>query len=270
VQPYAFDIRPSLDQIRLAAQNNPGSLWLIGNEMDRRDWSGGGQDEMLPETYAWAYHDLYHFIKAIDPHARLAIGGVIQATPLRLEYLGKAWDAYATRYGSLMPVDVWNVHNFILKERSGDYGAEIPPGSDASEGATYRTDWSHVDMDIFDAQIRAFRQWMRDRGQQNKPLIVSEYGVLYGHDGMEDPDVVQKFMLATFDYFLNTKDCGLGYAADGCRLVQRWAWYSLDDDGRSFGHNRYGALFDPNTLQITNLGRKFAEYAMSHYQEISK
>ena len=29
---------------------NPGRLWLIGNEMDRRDRQGGGQDEMLPET----------------------------------------------------------------------------------------------------------------------------------------------------------------------------------------------------------------------------
>ena len=36
-------------------------------------------------------------------------------------------------------------------------------------------------------------------------------------------------MIQTFDYFLNTKDCNLGYAADQCRLVQRWNWYSFNE-----------------------------------------
>ena len=41
-----------------------------------------------------AYHELYTLIKGADPTARLAIGGVIQATPLRLEYLTKVWNEY--------------------------------------------------------------------------------------------------------------------------------------------------------------------------------
>ena len=114
--PPSYSFWPSADVIAQTARANPGSLWLIGNEMDRRDWPGGGQDEMLPELYATAYRDLYTLIKGADPAARLAIGGVIQATPLRLQYLTKAWDAYQQYYGTPMPVDVWNVHNFILKE----------------------------------------------------------------------------------------------------------------------------------------------------------
>ena len=271
VQPYTYDVFPSLAGVIAAAKSRPGSLWLIGNEMDRRDWPGGHQDEMLPEVYATAYRDLYTAIKSVDPHAQVAIGGVIQATPLRLEYLTKVWNAYQQQNsGTPMPVDVWNVHNFIFKEVKGEFGAEIPPGSDALHGVVYGTDWSHVDMGLFDSQIRAFRQWMKERGQQDKPLIVSEYGVIYYHDGMEDPTVVQNFMLATFDYFLNTKDCNLGYAADGCRLVQRWAWYSLDDDGTVSSFNKYGALFDPGTKQITSTGIKFREYAANHYQELSR
>lgn len=268
--PHDYVFNPSRDEIAAAARANPGSLWFIGNEMDRRDWPGGGQDETLPETYAVAYHDLYHFIKRVDPKARIAIGGVIQATPLRLEYLTKVWNTYQQRYGTIMPVDLWNVHNFILKEKHDDYGAGIPPGSNALQGVTYSTDRTHIDMTIFDQQIRAFRNWMKERGQQNKPLIVSEYGVLYWHDGLEDPQLVQDFMIKTFDYFLNTKDCSLGYPADDCRLVQRWAWYSLDDRGISSGFNQYGALFDPTTRKITGTGERFRTYSLTNMQALSR
>lgn len=280
--PYDYIFRPSRSEIIAAAQANPGSLWLIGNEMDRRDWcgswSGGqcvhsdGQDEMVPELYAKAYHDLYHLIKEADPTARVAIGGVIQATPLRLQYLSIVWDTYQDLYGQPMPVDVWNVHNFILREKRNSYGADIPPGlpGDPQEGEYVDVPdrETHLNMDIFDSQIRAFRQWMKDRGQQDKPLIVSEYGVLYKHDGMGDPLVVQDFMLSTFDYFLNTKDCELGYPADDCRLVQRWIWWCLDC---SHGvYNRYGALFDAYTLEITDTGRVYRQYSLDHIDELGQ
>ncbi len=253
--PYDYTVAPDWTAIAQAVAANRGSLWLIGNEMDRRDWAildqngtpvaSSGQDEILPETYALAYHGLYTLIKSVDPAARVAVGGVIQATPLRLEYLTKAWNEYQRLYGAPMPVDVWNVHNFILKERKNDYGAGIPPGSAASTGTVY-PDERHADMAIFEAQIRAFRQWMKDRGQQNKPLIVTEYGILYSHAGMDNLTVVRDFVINTSDFFLHEADCSLGYASDGCRLVQRWAWYSLDDDGIWTGSNfnEYGALYN--------------------------
>ena len=226
---------------------------------------------MLPELYATAYHDLYTLIKGADPAARLAIGGVIQATPLRLQYLTKAWDAYQQYYGTPMPVDVWNVHNFILKESINDYGASIPPGSSASTGSYLGNDGLHVSMTIFDEQIRAFRGWMKERGQQNKPLIVSEYGVLYRHIAEADTvQEVQDFMINTFDYFLNTQDCSLGYAADQCRLVQRWNWYSFNDNGQSNGFNPYTNLFDPQTFQITSTGVRFREYSLKNIGALSQ
>ena len=80
--PHSYSFWPSANEIAQAAVANPGSLWLIGNEIDSRDWairdgSGkvtgtGGQNEMLPELYATAYHDLYTLIKGADPKARLA------------------------------------------------------------------------------------------------------------------------------------------------------------------------------------------------------
>ena len=266
VTPFTYTlVSPSTPaQIVTAAQANPGSLWLIGNEMDRRDWEGGGQDEMLPELYAQAYHEIYTLIKGADPTAQVAIGGVVQATPARLEYLTKIWDTYYASYGSNMPVDVWNVHNFIFQEACDAHGADVPPGyAGGCYGERY-PDKRHNDMDLFDQQLRAFRQWMKNHGQQNKPLIVSEYGIVYYHTGMEDLNLVRSFMLATFDYFMNTKDCSLGYPDDECRLVQRWAWYSLDDDGPNI--NKYAHLLNPDTGKLTALGEAFADYAVSHME----
>lgn len=281
--PLDYVYMPEQATIEAAAQANPGSLWLIGNEMDRIDWGEcanigctqifhNGQDETLPETYAVAYHDLYHLIKAVDPTARLAIGGMIQPTPLRLTYLTKVWDSYQATYSTTMPVDVWNVHNFIIQEKAKDWGADIPPGVDAQVGAYVDHPETHIDLTIFDQQIRAFRQWMKERGQQDKPLVVSEYGILYYNDTMElckgsqeqiqrcknDPSYVQEFMIDTFDYFYQTRDCDLGLTSDGCRLVQQWNWYSLDDTWGNF--NPYSRLFDPDTKQMTATGERFRQY----------
>jgi len=182
-------------------------------------------------------------------------------------------------------VDVWNVHNFIIKEDCNDFGADVPPGYTGliqpSIGAWYDTaynnpcrgtlyhevngvqvgDQSHDNMEIFDAQIRAFRKWMKEHGQKEKPLIVSEYGFVYEHI-LEDPVIpgadsrnqtrITNFMLLTFDYFLNTKDADLGYSADDDRLVQRWAWFGLD------------TLYDFNAHGLTPRGTAFSDWTRNH------
>jgi hypothetical protein len=278
-EPLTYVTQPSTTTIETAVRANPGALWLIGNEMDRIDWAYcvkwgannhcdvvgyNGQDEILPETYAVAYHDLYTLIKAADPTARVAIGGVIQPTPLRLQYLTAIWDAYQTTYSATMPVDVWNVHNFIIQEQARSWGADIPPGIDAAVGEHVGDTTTHINMTIFKDQILAFRHWMKERGQQNKPLIISEYGVLYSNSLIDptwnsnDPTYVQDFMVATFDFFATTKDCALGYLADECRLVQQWNWYSLDDTWGSF--NPHSRLFDPTSKEMTATGKRFQEY----------
>jgi hypothetical protein len=273
-QPYDYLVNPNRTAITQAVQANRSTLWLIGNEMDRRDWpvedppSTSGQDEMLPETYARAYHDLYTLIKSVDPSAKVAIGGVIQATPQRLTYLTRIWDSYQQQYGTTMPVDIWNVHNFILPEYKDGSGAGVPPGM-SEDGVKYTDPLFHTDMQIFDKQIRAFRGWMKDRGQQDKPLIVSEYGVLYPEWYVPEYNAagVGDFMIATFDYFLKTADCSLGQPSDGCRLVQRWAWYSLDDNGDGF--NAYGALFNRNTTALSETGRRYRDWVATHRGELN-
>ncbi len=238
------------------ANDHPGTLWLIGNEPD-----APAQDCVTPANYAQLYHELYHLIKGADPSAKIAIGGVVQATPLRLQYLDLILQEYQNRYGAMIPVDVWNVHGFILQEKADGWGCQIPCGLSATQGRLYTIE-QHDDMTIFQQQIVAFRQWMANKGERDKPLIVSEYGILMpGLLGFYEPRV-ETVMLATFDYFVNTTSASLGYESDGNRLVQAWNWYSLDD-WRFEGYQSFSHLFDPNTKQITDLGQAFADYTAS-------
>jgi hypothetical protein len=254
---YHGDSWPSQEAVARYAKTQPGTLWLIGNEPD-----APAQDCVVPAEYAQLYHQWYHFIKAADPCAKVAIGGVVQATPLRLQYLNMVLQEYQDRYGQEMPVDVWNVHGFILQEKAYQWGCQIPCGLTAQQGKLYSVD-DHDDMTIFIEQIVRFRQWMKDHGQRNKPLIVSEYGILLPIQlGFDEPRV-ESFMLSTFDYFMTATSSSLGYPEDGNRLVQAWAWYSLDDEYFE-GYESYSHLFDPDTKQITTLGQAYRRYAASH------
>ena len=245
-------LMPGVESIAHVARSVPGSLWLVGNEPDRAVW----QDDSTPVQYATAYHQAYGAIKQADPTALVAIAGVVQPTPLRLRYLDAALVAYQELYGAPMPVDVWNVHNFVVREERGSWGAEIPPGLPDTRGILRQVE-DNDNLEIFKAQIWAFRRWMRDRGQRDKPLIVSEYGILMPPDYGFDPPRVIRFMRGTFDFFLSASDPELGYPPDGNRLVQRWCWYSLADTEFPAGN-----LFDPQTLEWTAVGKAWQEYVI--------
>jgi hypothetical protein len=247
---------PSQEEIVRYARSYPGTLWMIGNEPD-----APAQDCVTPAEYAVMYHDLYNLIKGADPQAQVAIGGVVQGTPLRLRYLDRVLEEYQRLYGRKIPVDVWNVHGFILRERVDSWGCQIPCGLSATQGMLYSID-DHDDMTIFQEQILRFRQWMKDNGERRKPLIVSEYGILMPEAYGFDRTRVEQFMLATFDYFMNAKSGTLGYPEDGNRLVQAWAWYSLDHKNFE-GYVSHGHLFDPDTRKITPLGLAYAGYTSS-------
>jgi len=241
--------RPDAEAILAAVDAMPGALWLLGNEPDVR-W----QDNTTPEAYARHYHTLYTLIKGRDPTARIAIAGVSQPTALRLRYLDRVLAAYEEMYGEPMPVDVWNVHGFILREEANSWGVGIPPGFDDTHGELYEIE-DHDDLEIFQRQIIGFRYWMWMRGQRDKPLIVSEYGILMPPEYGFPPEAVRDFMWGTFDFFLSARDEELGYPEDDYRLVQRWCWYSLADTVYPTSN-----LFDPKTRTITPLGEAFGEY----------
>jgi hypothetical protein len=241
---------PNNGALLAAVDALPGATWLIGNEPDVK-W----QDNVPPDLYAQAYHDLYTLLKTQDPTCQVAIGGVSQPTPLRLHYLDLVLEAYQARYGEPMPVDVWNVHNFILREERDSWGVDIPPGMAEQTGQLHEIA-DHDDMAIFRQQILDFRRWMKKNGQQDKPLIVSEYGILMPTDYGFPAETVEQFMLGTFEFFRTAADPELGYPSDGYRLVQRWCWFSLADT-----HYPTGNLLWIDSQEPTPLGEAFGQYA---------
>jgi hypothetical protein len=251
---------PAWTVLQGIAQANPGSLWLIGNEIDTPH-----QDGIYPDRYAELYHDLFRFLKAVDPSSQVAIGGIVQPTPLRLTYLDMVLDEYRSRYGRQMPMDVFNAHNYILREELGSWGCVIPPGLPDTQGMLYELE-DHYSMQIWIEQLMRLRTWMRDRGYRDLPLIISEYGILF-YDGLGgcSPEITRDFMRATFDWMMETTDPDLGYPEDGNHLVQAWNWYSLDHGGVVNEHGDpvwlgLSHLFDPESYQITNLGIAYAEH----------
>lgn len=246
------EFKPDKATIRKTAEANPGSIWLIGNEPDVKL-----QDNVTPARYAEWYHDLYYLLKEHDPSANVAIGGITQPTPLRLQYLEKVLAAYETRYQEVMPVDIWNIHNFILPEKRDSWGVDIPPGLPDNQGALYDIE-DHDNLQIFEAQLINFRQWMADHDQRHKPLVISEYGILMPAEYGFDPERVQRFMVGTYELMLNATDQEIGYPADNYRLVQRWAWFSLNSSSYPTGN-----FIDLDTGEFTDLGQVHQDFVIN-------
>jgi hypothetical protein len=247
-------LSPDVDAIAAVARAAPGSLWLVGNEPDRIAL----QDDATPVQYAAAYHQAYEALKWADPTALVAAGGIVQPTPLRLRYLDAVLTAYQQLYDAPMPVDVWQIHNYVLREERGSWGAEIPPGLSDRQGILYEVDDSG-NLDAWETHIREFRRWMQERGYRDKPLIVSEFGIPMPPDYGFGPERVRGFLLETFDFLLSASDPTSGYPPDANRLVQRWCWFSVADADYVTGN-----LFDPQTREMTPLGQAWQGYVSAH------
>jgi len=126
----------------------------------------------------------------------------------------------------------------------------------------------NADFALFQQQVVAFRVWMSQNGYRNVPLYITEHGVLmpdgYGF-GPFSPAEVSDYMRRTFDFMMNSVDTNLGYPSDDNRLVQNFAWYSINDKikwvvNRFEGFNGY--LFDPDLdNQRSPMGDAYVEYA---------
>ncbi len=281
-----------------------GATWIIGNEPDRgpnpENCLGPGQDDTFPEIYARAYHDAYHFIKSRDATARVATAGLVEVTPGRLQYLDRVWEAYLDRYGEPMPVDIWNMHLYVLPEARPDGRpngiANVALGTDPalaireSYGTTTMcTDpkvycyAEHDDLVAFAEQVVAMRTWMKRHGQQGKPLILSEYSILYPFEDYDDPNHpstcylqdefggcftqarVSDFMVRTFDYLESAADPDLGLPVDGYRLVQRWLWYAM----YTTGLGSVSSLITAEPAALTQQGLLFRQNVASRGAQVN-
>lgn len=296
-----YDISPRLNgAFANYVANRPGDIWIIGNEIDRgpnpdeTDPTQRGQGDTFPHVYARAYHEAYNFIKNVDPTAQIAISGLVEVTPGRLQYLDKVWNSYRQTYGKPMHVDVWTMHIYVLPEVLSDGVtpngiANVALGTDPTLGkrgsggdaALCGEDdvycyAEHDDVDIFAEQVEEMRQWMADHGQKEKPLLLTEYSILYpyvidqgGTCFISDefgqcftPDRVQNYMNQTFNYLNNQAvDSSLGYSMDGNRLVQQYMWYSVYTPPTSEGN--VSNLVEADLVTLTLLGQNFKDHVAS-------
>lgn len=230
------------------AERNPGLIWFIGNEPDN-----AGQTNMPPHDYAVGYHEYYHLLKDADPTAKIAIGGIIQPSTLRLRYLDEVLSHYRRLYGVSMPIDILNTHAYIMPENCGS-GAGFPVGVRDVSGGRECEYWNyHADLNVFKSQLIDFRRWQKASGYQDKPLIVSEYGVMLTPGHGYNSERVGSYMVATMDWMLTAGDCEIGLIVDDCRLVQRFAWFSINH------WNTNGTLFQRNG-GLTAVGERLKGY----------
>jgi hypothetical protein len=209
---------------------------LISNEPDVR-W----QDNVTPQTYAHLYREAYQAIKAGDPSAVVAAGGIAQPTELRLRYLDIVVQTYQETFGEPLPAQAWQIHNYMLREERDSWGVDIPPGLPDATGALYSIADSG-NIELFKSQIVVFRRWMAGRGYRELPLLITEYGIPMPEDYGFSSDVVASFLTETWRFLLSASDASLGLSSDGGRLVQRWCWFSM-----AMAEYPTGNLIDPQT-----------------------
>jgi hypothetical protein len=219
---------------------------------------------------------------------------LVQVTPGRLQYLDKVWNAYLQAFGKPIPVDAWTMHVYVLPEVLSDgitpngianvaLGTNPALGKRGANGNAVLCSEDdvycyaeHDDVSIFAEQVKAMRQWMADHGQKEKPLLLTEYSILYpyvidqgGTCFLSDefgqcftPERVNSYMTQTFDYLNNQAvDGALGYSMDGNRLVQQYMWFSVYVDENSEG--RVSNLVENDLVTLTLLGQNFKDHVAS-------
>ena len=71
---------------------------------------------------------------------------------------------------------------------------------------------------------------MADNGYRDKPLAVTEFGVLLPNDYGFPPEAVEQYMIDTIDIMLTLQDDAIGYPQDDNRLIQSMFWFIFHYD----------------------------------------
>lgn len=252
-----------LDNLPAQLASYPDAIWIIGNEPDTEY---GNQDKLIPEVYAQRFLEISAIIRANDPEARIGFAPIVQPSPARIYYLERViTEMNRLLEGMEMQIsdtfDLWTIHSFLLREVDEEWGTGLPTGVELDEldadhrplELDYRYDTHSIV--LFSELIINFRQWINDQGLGDKPLWITEYGSLMPTYIVPELETIE-YMRDTFDFLLSSKNPVSGYAPDDRRLVQKWFWYSLNENIDTFG----GTLYDRDLSQETNIGLNFRQY----------
>lgn len=180
------EVKADRGRIPAAMRASGSAWWSLGNEPNDPN-----QDNRTPEEYAELYH-IFEGWAQEAPRCGVLPAGIANAD---WQWAEAFREAYRERYGRYPRVDGWNIHNYILE-----------PGLDP------------YDVDEFGRRILAFRRWMERIGDGEKPLFLSEFGVLYGNGccdrPVDPPEKIQAFMRASVAWLRES------------RAVDCWAWFA--------------------------------------------
>jgi hypothetical protein len=131
-----------------------------------------------------------------------------------------------------MPIDAYNVHAY-MDTSATDILAQVK------------------------TMVNNTRRQMKEVGEQNKWLIITETGALYDAGSV----VINRYMNRLFDYLSTATSEAYGCPTDGNKLVQRWAWFALTTWDPHDVHRWQGTdLVNIDTCAITSAGQNYSEY----------
>jgi hypothetical protein len=223
-----------------------GTTWIISNELEYDIFTTKNgvplnpPRAITPAEYAEKYKKYRDIIKSINPTYKTAIGFINAIAETGRPYvLTDFTSAIDTLYGhpADLPIDCYNLHTYAFG-RSIDF--EI----------------------TFQTTVNRYREAMASISEREKPLIITELGVLEGVYVTDIPEsYVLDFQTRAFDWLRSATSATTGMPSDGNHLVQRWAWFALTSWHPSDDYKWHRtALFDIDTTAITNLGQAYSDY----------
>ena len=192
--PRLFMVReePFDKELEKVMRSHPGAWWAAGNEPNDPH-----QDSRSPAEYARFFHNFTRFAKRADPRCKVIPGGIANAD---WRWARAFREEYRRLYKRYPAVDGWNIHSYLLD-----------PGLDPYDVAEFKR------------RILAFRHWMMEIGEGDKPLFLTEFGVLYGagccQRPVDPPEKTIQFMREAVTWLAETN------------YVQHWAWFILNNAG---------------------------------------
>ena len=186
---------PSDSALARLVAAHPGHWWILGAP------PGPPEQDTSPDlaTYTRFFARVAARIRAADPSAGIMPAGIAGADA---RWAADFAARYATLTGAPLDVDAWNIHGFVL-DPADPY-----------------------DFTLLQRRIEQFRAWMAATGAGPKPLVLSEFGVLYGQGCCHQP-------LDTRDQAPNFERQALAWLETSGQ-VQSWAWFTLDSGDQQY------------------------------------
>ena len=207
-----WEVKPDRGAIPSAMVASGSAWWSLGNEPNDPN-----QDNVSAEEYAELYYSFEGWAKDA-PRCRIVSAGIGNADWMWAEAFR---EAFRERYGRYPRVDAWNIHNYMLE-------ADLDP----------------YDLGEFQRRIVDFRRWMESIGDGDKPLFLTEFGVLYGSGCCGRPidprEKIHSFMRDTVRWLRESN------------LVTCWAWFVTYSD-------IYNGSLLTSEGQIDDLGMTYRE-----------